>query len=92
MNDFLEKHGILEYHSYGQGHLQIFNCSVTSGEHRGFTLSDDHIFIFLNFNQIAKFKTKSEAKNLLLKLINNCPKECQADFESHTSEILKVLD
>lgn len=81
----------MEYHSYGNGHLQVFNCSVSSGVHRGWTISDDHIFVFLNYKQLGKFKDKASARKLLEKLIKECPYECRKDFEQHADEILEVV-
>lgn len=91
MNDFKEKHAYIEYHSYGQGHLQIFNFSTSGGIHRGFNLSDDHIFVFLNYNQLGKFKDKEQAVSLINKLFNDCPKECKQDFDNHKEKLLETL-
>lgn len=92
MNDFKDKHAFIEYHSYGQGHLQIFNCSITSGVHRGFPLPEDHIFVFLNYKQLGKFKIKEDARRLVSELINDCPKETSSDFIKYGNELLSILE
>lgn len=71
--------------------MQIFNCSVSKGIHRGFNRPDDAICVFINYKQVGKFKEKSAAIDLVKKLITNCPNEARKDFEAHQNELLDVI-
>lgn len=90
-NDFNNTRAYLEYNTYGNGHLEIFNCSVSSGVHRGYQLNTDHIEVYFNHKEVGVFKDKQSAKGLVAKLISECPRECKKDFDAHTEEILEVL-
>lgn len=92
MNDFTERYGFIEYHAYGQGHLKVFNCSTSAGQHRGFSRPDDRIFVFLNYVLQGKFKAKQEARPLLAKLLAGCPPDVRSDFERFGGEILQLVD
>lgn len=48
--------------------------------------------MFLNFKLLGRFKKKSEAKALILKLISEAPKGAMKDFEEHKGVLLDLLD
>lgn len=57
------------------------------GKHKGYQIQKDAIHIFLNFKKIAEVKSKSEAIEILSKLIQDCPVEYQKDM-ANFKEIL----
>lgn len=68
--------------------MQQIDASQSGSLHRGYQNADDHIYIFLNYKQIGKFKDKESANRLILELIKNGPKEAQKDFQEYKKVIL----
>ena len=92
INDFNSENGCIEFHSYGNGRMEIFTSFKTKSKHRGFQLKEDCIDIFLNYKKVASIKNKEETKKILTDVLNNCPKECKRDFEEWSWEILSVIE
>jgi hypothetical protein len=70
------------------GLMQQFDASQSGGIHRGYQKSDDHIYVFLNYKQVGKFKDKESANQCICELIKNAPKESQKDLEEYKKLIL----
>jgi hypothetical protein len=68
INDFRDTRSFIDYKEYGE--LKAWDASWTKGS------SPNHagdIGVFLNFRLIGRYKTKSEAYNVLKKLIDEAP-------------------
>jgi hypothetical protein len=71
INDFKNTYAFIDYQNYGT--LHIWDGCATSGVHKGYQLADDHIYIFLNFKQIKKTKSYSEAEETIIHLLREAP-------------------
>ena len=60
--------------------MEIVDAFEVGGQHRGYQLKEDSIWIFLNFHKVAEVKSKAEAIGILRKLIANCPPEAKSTF------------
>lgn len=75
LDDFHDAYAFMEWREYGE--LKVFNAFCTNGKepnHGG------DIGVFLNFKLVGKFKKKSEALELVRKLIAEAPSK---DFEKY---------
>jgi hypothetical protein len=68
--------------------MQQLDVSQSSSAHRGYQEPDDHIYVFLNFKQVGKFKDKASANKFMQELISKGPKESQKDFIEYKDSIM----
>lgn len=88
LNDFKNSHAFIDYKKYGV--LEILDVSISSSVVE-YQKPEDEIVIFLNFNIVDRFKEKTQAINLVKKLLNQAPAEAMRDFNQYGDEILKAI-
>lgn len=66
-------------------------ASLISPKHRGYDVKEDHIFIFLNYKQLYKTKSKKEALLYIDKLINETPSETKIELEFYKDYLLRAI-
>jgi hypothetical protein len=72
INDFRNATSFIDCKCFKE-ELTVLDCSYVKSEHRGFAVSQDEIVVFLNFRIVGRFKSKQEARRLILKLIEDAP-------------------
>jgi hypothetical protein len=88
-NDFNNTYAYINFFRSGE-HIDFVVCKV-SGDHKGYQEKDDVIGIHLNFNKVALVKSKEEARSILDRLIENCPKECKKEFEQYKHTLYESI-
>lgn len=68
------------------------SASLISPKHRGYDIKEDHIYIFLNYNQLFKTKVKKEALSFIDKMINEAPIQVKADLHLYKDYLLKSIN
>lgn len=66
--------------------MEIWSCFNHKGSFRGYSLKDDSIHVFLNYEKVGVFKTKEEALKKIKELIDLAPK----GFEDFKDDYLSV--
>jgi hypothetical protein len=78
LNDFKDTKTVVDFQKYGQ--MEVVGAFEIGGQHRGYQLKEDSIWIFLNYQKVAEVKSKAEAIGILRKLIKDCPPEAKSTF------------
>lgn len=73
IDDFNSTFAFIDYRTFGDGRMQVWDACKISTAHRGHALSTDSIAVFLNFNKLGNFKIREEADRLINKLILDSP-------------------
>ena len=89
LNDFKETKTVVEYQKYGP--MEIVDAFEIGGQHRGYQLKEDSIWIFLNYQKVAEVKSRAEAVGILRKLIVNCPPEAKSTFAEFEELLFKYM-
>lgn len=71
LNDFKNSHTVIDYQEFGV--LKVWDAWNTSGEHRGYQVAEDNIYVFLNFKQVMKTKSYEEANGMINRLLREAP-------------------
>jgi len=81
-NDYRGTFAFIDYKQYGI--MTSVGAGVTGQKHRGYALSDDCITIFVNYQQVAQFKTKVDATRELKRILVKLPPEVLRSIEDLT--------
>ncbi len=87
-SDYRSSSSGLEFHSYGHGHLLIFNGWHIECKERRPARSSDCITIYLNGRRVGTYRDKSGALNMVHNLLAACPNECKEDVGTHAAEYI----
>lgn len=79
----------VDFQKYGI--TTILGAGECKSPHKGYQSKDDGIAIFVNYNQVAVVKSRSEATTLFRKLISSCPPEAVKDFTEFGEYLFRSL-
>ena len=85
INDFRNSFAFIEYKSFGDGRMQVWDACWTAGPDRNHAGT---IAVFLNFKKVGEFKSKSEAVSAIMKLLEKAP---NSFFDENKSVLLRDL-
>lgn len=89
LNTFRDVLAFVEFHEYGdKGQLKIFNASETMGEDGN---DGGEVIIFLNYEEVGRFKAKRDALAKIQSLIESAPKAAIKDFNEYRDSTFKSL-
>lgn len=89
VNTYRDVKAFLEYHEYGdKAQLKIWNMSESGGVGRR---DVGEIVIFLNYNEVGRFRAKHEALTLLRSLSAEAPQGARKEFAEYFDMIFKSL-
>lgn len=71
--------------------MHSVDAFLISPKHKGYEIKEDHIFIFLNYKQLFKTKSKKDAILYIDKLINEAPVESKIELELHKDYLIRSI-
>lgn len=86
IDDFRDTFSFIDAKLYGENYF--FGAGKFGGNHRGYQKSDDAIWVFVNYVKVGVFKNRQEARAFIQKLIDDCPKRFNKDFEEHKGYLI----
>jgi hypothetical protein len=89
IDDFRNTHSYLENNIFGT--LSIVNCSITKGELKKYQESSDSIALFINFEKVLDTKSRQEAVQGLLSIINDIPPNFRENLAQFTKDLIKSI-